>query len=40
MIRFLEQMRTPNKDLTTSKKIINTILIFIFELDLVSFQNG
>jgi len=29
MIKFLEKIRMPNKDLTTSKKIINTILIFI-----------
>lgn len=38
MIRFLEQMRTPNKDLTTSKKIINTILIFIFGVGLGIFS--
>lgn len=38
MIRFLEQMRTPKKDLTTSKKIINTILIFVFGVGLGIFS--
>lgn len=38
MRRFLEQVRTPKGDLITSKKIINTIIIFIFGIGLGIFS--
>lgn len=38
VISFLEQTRAPKNDLTTSKKIINTILIFILGISLGIFS--
>lgn len=38
MIRFLEQIRTPKNDLSTSKKIINTIIIFVLGIGLGVFS--
>lgn len=29
MIKFLDQIRTPKKEILTSRKIINTLIIFI-----------
>ena len=38
MIKFLEQIRIPKNDLTTSKKIINSIIIFLLGIGLGTFS--